>query len=397
MFSTLEDIRTQRERVLPRYSYGRVAATDVHAPIDLPNRDKSMVDGFAVQSRDTRTASSRHTVALKLSGTIPVGRLPDISIGKGEACAVATGSWMPHGADASVMMEKTVPRDEKVIEIHSRVGKLENVLSKGEDVRKGEKVVSQGTKLNPYDMGMISGLGISEVEVVKRPLIGVLSTGDEIQDPLSRTGNNGKIYDINRIALSGLIQKEGGEVLDLGIASDQKSKIKSKLLRGLRLADAILVTAGTSVGEKDLLPSLVSSLGKPGLRFHGVAMKPGRPAGYATVDGKPILLLPGFPVSALLVFEVLGRPMIRRLLGLHDAPRELYANLAETMKATLDMDSLVRVRISKDGGNNYLAYPLKGAKSSMISTLTRADGYFRIPKGSRIVEGSRVAINLFRS
>ncbi len=397
MFSTMVDMKTQHERVSLRYSYGRVAATDVHAPIDLPNRDKSMVDGFAVQSRDTRTASSRHTVALKLKGRIPVGHHSDISVGKGEACAVATGSWMPRGADASVMVERTVPRDENVIEIQSRVGKLENVLSKGEDVRKGEKVVSQGTKLNPYDMGMISGLGISEVEVARRPLIGVLSTGDEIQDSLSRTGNNGKVYDINRIALFGMIQKEGGDVLDLGIASDQKSKIKRKLLRGLRRADAILVTAGTSVGEKDLLPSLVSSLGTPGLRFHGVALKPGRPAGYAMVDGKPILLLPGFPASALLVFEVLGLPMIRRLLGLHDVSRELYANLAESILATPDMDSLVRVRISKDGGNNYLAHPLKGAKSSMISTLTRADGYFRIPKGSRIVQGSRVAITLFRS
>lgn len=355
-----------------------------------------MVDGFAVRSKDTWTASIQSKVSLKLKGKIPVGRFSDITIRKGETCAIATGAWMPRGADASMMIEDAVRRDDEIIEAHSKLEKFENVLRKGEDVERGESVVSAGTKLSAYDMGLLSGLGISELKVVKRPLIGILSTGDEIQDSSSKEAMNGKVYDINRIALIGMIQKEGAEALDLGIVPDQRAKIKSRILRGLRQADAIIATAGTSVGEKDFLSSIILSLEKTGMKFHGVAVKPGRPAGYAVVKRKPLLLLPGFPVSALLMFEVLGRPMIRKFLGTQDSPKEISTDSAENIKAPRDMDLLVRVRVGKRADGKYLSYPLKGAKSSMISTLVRADGYFRLQKGTTVRKGGPVSVTLFR-
>jgi molybdenum cofactor synthesis domain-containing protein len=396
ILTSVERIEIHKETIPSKSALGRVLAKDVPAPRDVPMYDKSMVDGYAVRSGDTAGASESSSVMLKLVGKVPVGQKPELSISEGEAARIATGSLMPSGSNAAVMIEKTKLVGNR-IGVFSELKNGENILFKAEDVRKGEVILSKGRKLGPFDLGLLSAQGISKVQVFKKPRIGILSTGDELldaaQEPIA-----GMTYDSNRYSIIGMLEEMGANPFDMGIAPDDAKTIRNRIVAGFDKTDALIVTAGTSVGEKDLVPEIVNRIGKPGLLFHGVAMRPGRPTAYGVAKGKPILLLPGFPMSALLSFYIFGRPLVNKLMGSDAEPHlKISARLAENVKASPNLATLARVRIKRNN-HGYAAYPLREAKSGVLSGLAEADGFLVIPKSSQgLRRGSLVEVIRFLS
>ena len=298
-FLAATTIHTGMESIPTVEGLHRILARDVVSSIDLPSENMSTRDGYAVRSEDV-DASLKNPFAFKLLGEVKIGTPPMLRVGRRECAFVSTGSIIPDGADAVIMIEYSKRTGNKV-ELIKSVEKGENVTYRGSDIKRDEIVLQAGTFLYPQDLGILSALGIDSIKVTKKPRVSILSTGDELLDPGEKM-EGGKVYDTNRVILSALVKEEGGIPIDLGIVSDDEDEIRRKLEEGLRKSDAVIASGGTSVGEKDLLPTVVGILGKPGLLVHGIAMRPGSPIALASIEGKPILLTPGFSVSCIFGF-----------------------------------------------------------------------------------------------
>jgi molybdopterin molybdotransferase len=360
----------------------RVLAEDIIAEEDLPNFDRSAVDGYAVRASDTFGASQFSPKVLKLA---EADRLME-----GEAREVWTGSPLPEGADAVVMLEH-VKRLNGEIEVWVAVAPGENVSKKGEDVAKGEVAVGAGTRLRPHHLGLIAALGRDNVPVFEKPKVAILATGNELVEP-GQELKKGQIFEVNRLIISSLCKELGAEPVDLGIAKDDVDEILEKIRFGLEAADIIVTTGGTSVGASDLVPIAINRLGKPGVIVHGIAMRPAMPTALAILNNKPIIMLSGNPVAAIFGFEVFVRPLILKMLKVkHELRPTIKAKLTRRICTSLGRKNFVRVRVYRSD-NEFYAEPVSVMGSGIISTMTRANGYIIVPENCEGLEAGETVI-----
>jgi len=366
---------------------GRVTAENIVAPTDLPPFDRSAVDGYAVRAKDTSEASQFKPKTLRLTKKDLVGR--------GEAKQVWTGNALPEGADAVVMLEHTKKGGDR-IEVTVAVTPSENVSKKGEDIYKGETVVELGIRLQPHQLGLLAGLGITQVKVTEKPKVAILPTGSELV-PLGQKPKPNQIIDSNKLILSSLLAELGAKPVNLGIARDNINQITAKIQEGVKKADAVITTGGTSVGATDLVPLAINKMGKPGVIVHGVAMRPAMPTTLAIVKGKPVFVLPGYPVAAMFGFEAFARPVILRLMGVESELRPmLKARLTRRVAGVLGRRVYLRVHAFKDEEGEFLAEPIRTKGSGLLTTMTRANGYVIIPEDREgLEEGETVVVHLF--
>jgi len=385
------------ERTPLKASCGRVLAEDVIALIDVPPFDRASMDGYAVDAEDTFRADEEHPIELKLIGSIEAGTKPEITVQSGQAAEVSTGAPMPKGANAVVMVEYT-SLDGDLLKVFRSVSPGENIMAAGTDIMAGELVLRTGTLLTPRETGVLAALGLSEVDVFRKPKVAVISTGNELVTP-GEPLSFGMIYDINAQTISDSVRECGGESIFIGIIRDRIEEIRQKLAEAVRVADVVVVSGGTSVGVGDLLYRVIDSLGSPGILIHGVAVKPGKPTIIAVADGKPIFSLPGYPTSALMIFNIFVAPIIRSMAGLGPelVAATVIANTSSRIFTSGGRREYVPVNLVKTKEDDYRVYPVPGG-SGAITTLAKADGFIEVPKNRTFLEEDEtVEVRLFGS
>ena len=366
----------------------RVLAEPFKAVEDLPRKDRSAVDGYALIAKDTAGASQFRPKILQITSCERINNK--------QAKQVWTGNPISKGADSVVMLENT-KRVGDTVEVWASLTPNENVSKMGEDVKKGNIAVEAGTRLKPQHLGLMAALGTTNVRVFERPKIAILTTGNELVEVGCQRKEN-EIFDVNRHVMATLCHELGAESLDLGIAKDDSKEIVEKLRAGLA-ADAIITTGGTSVGVSDLVPEIVNKIGKPGVLIHGVAMRPAMPTALAFIQQKPILIFPGNPVAAMIAFEVFARPLICKMLGLKsEEPRPMIAaRMIRKTTTALGRKTYVRVHVFHHDGK-YSAEPISARGSGIISTMTKANGYVVVPEDREgLSEGEIVTVALFNN
>jgi molybdenum cofactor synthesis domain-containing protein len=376
--------------IVPLHSaLNRVLAEDVVAKEDLPRFNRSAVDGYAVRAENTFEASQFKPKNLQI--------ISEDEINDRQAKQVWTGNPLPKGANAVVMLENT-RRINDQIEVWTPITPGENVSRKGEDIAKDEIAIKSGTRLKPQHLGLIAALGVPEIKVSERPRIAILATGNELVN-FGEKLREGQVFEANRLVVSALCHELDAEPIDLGIAKDDVNEILRSLKIGVEKADAIITTGGTSVGASDLVPEAINKIGKPGVIVHGVAMRPAMPTGLAVINGKPVIILAGNPVAAMIGFEVFARSLISRLLGLRQEEHRpvIKAKIARRIGTMLGRKTFVRVSVFKRD-EEFFAEPISARGSGMISTMTRANGYVIVPENREgLEEGETVSVHLFSS
>jgi len=357
----------------------RVLSEDIVSPINLPEFPRSTVDGFALKAKDTFGASERNPAIFQVIGEIPMGQVSDIEVKEGEAVKVATGGMVPKGADAVEMVEYTEWVDSHALHAFKTLSPLENVIQIGEDVKAGEAVLHKGHLIRPQDMGLMAGIGKTDVRVFLRPKVAVISSGDEIV-PIEESPVLGEVRDINRYTIVSMVEETGGIPLFLGIAKDRFNELKEKIELGLKESDMVVITGGSSVGSLDLTAEVLQTFPGTEILGHGVSIRPGKPTLLGNMNGKPFLGLPGHPVSAMVIFHFFGKPILKILSGL--SREDIWHQTNVKAKASRNIPSVpgredyVRVRLEERDGT-FWAHPIFG-KSGAISNLVRADGLIRI-------------------
>lgn len=373
--------RLPAERVPLDESLHRTLSEDVMAFEDLPEGARSTVDGFAVRAEDTFGASDSIPAFLDVAAAVTMGAMPDFEIHAGQAAPIPTGGFLPQGADAVVMVEYTNSAGAGGIEVTRPVTVKTNVLERGEDAKSGEPLSLAGKRLRPQELGFLAALGVTEVNVYRRPLVAVLSSGDEVV-PIHSRPESGQIRDANSHALSALIRSCGAKPIPFDIVPDNARMLGEALRSALAQADVVAISGGSSVGARDLMVEAVSSLPDTEILAHGVAIRPGKPTLLAKHKGKAVLGLPGHPVSALIVAQVFLAPFLAFLQGgkLEKGPpgHRVEAALATSIPSTIGLEEYVRVRLEETTGGSYVARPVFG-KSGMLSTMVKADGIITIP------------------
>jgi molybdopterin molybdotransferase len=375
----------------------RVSGADITAPEDLPTLPRSTVDGYAVRAADTFGASDSIPAFLDVAGAVAMGELSDIAIGKNQSAAILTGGFLPHGTDAVVMVEYTSPAGKDAIEVSRPVTIGENVLGKAEDIARGEVVIPAGKRLLPQDIGLLAGLGITQVSVYRRPKVAVISTGDEIV-PVKDTPPPGHVRDINTHSIAALVRGLRNEVEIYDIVPDDPALLSAALEKALASADVVALSGGSSVGKFDHMVKVVSSMTGAVVYAHGIAISPGKPTLIASACGKPVFGLPGHPVSALVVAQVFLAPFLRYLEGEEmkrgPAGMQVRATLVTSVYSAQGREEYVRV-IIEDKQGLISARPVFG-KSGMLSTLVKADGFIILPiHAEGIPAGEMVDVFLF--
>ena len=368
-------------------SLGRVLAEDLVAREALPRFDKSAMDGYALNSADSTGASQFKPATFQLTENQEL-------TGK-QAKQVWTGNPIPKGANAVVMIENTRMQEGK-LEVSSQLAPGENVSKIGEDVKKGTIVAEAGARINPYHIGLAAALGYSQLKVAEKPKIGILATGNELTEVGTELSGS-LIYDSNKIMISAECKELGAEISDLGIAKDNVDEIAAKIKKALETQDAVITTGGTSVGGLDLVPDAVNRLGKPGVIVHGLALRPAMPTGVAILEGKPVLILSGNPVASVIGFEVFGRPMVCRMLGMSKTePRPMLKSvLTRRVASVLGRKTYVRVKVTLKGEEFY-AEPVSAKGSGSISTMTQSNGFVIVPENREGAnQGETVLVHMF--
>ena len=387
------DVET--ESIATSDALGRVIAEDIPSPEDLPAFSRSTMDGFSVRAADTFGASEGLPAYLEVMGEVSMGRASRISLAPGQAAKAYTGGMLATGADAVVIVEHTQSAGENTIEVLRPVAPGENVVQPGEDVRKGDPVLPDGHVIRPQDIGGLLALGITQLQVGRRPRVSIVSTGDELVPPEGTPGP-GQIRDINTYTISALVTQAGGIPVPIALVEDDYEAQRDAALRGLDQGDMLVFSAGSSVSSRDMTASVIDSLGSPGILAHGISLKPGKPTIVGLVDGKPALGLPGNPVSAMVVFELLVRPAIYVLSGCAQPPEPptVHAKLARDVSSLAGREDYVQVRLAYQNGT-LSAEPVFG-KSNLIYTLIRADGTVKVPldKGG-LYAGEEVSVRLY--
>ena len=381
----LQHLPAARTTLVPlNQAAGSILAEKIVSTIDVPGFSRASMDGFAVLAEDTLEAREDRPISLRLVGRVAMGRLPEISISSGEAAEVSTGSMIPPGADAVVMIEHSQAMGEKVL-VRRPVYASENIQAAGSDISFGETLLYPGTLLQPREIGVLAALGCEKVPV-RMLKVGVASTGDELAPP----GENlaaGQIYDINTYTIAAAVSDCGARALHYGILPDEKQAMAGALQKMAGECDLILVSGSTSAGAGDMIYRVMEEMGE--LIFHGVNLKPGKPTIFGLIEGKPCLGLPGYPTSALTVFSCLAAPAIRAALGRRDRGKSAAGRLDGPVR-TEGRRQMLAVGLSGD-----LVYPVDKGSGS-ITTLAGADGVVDIPAGVEYLEeGTPVSVELF--
>jgi len=350
---------------------GRVLAEDLIAQEDLPRFNKSAMDGYAIKSSDSVGASQFKPSTFKL--------IENQELTDKQAKQVWTGNPIPEGANAVMIIENTKKIDG-TLEVWGQVAPGDNISKKGEDVKKGQVVAKAGTRINSYHVGLAAALGHSQLKIAEKPKIGILATGNELAEIGTELSGN-QIYDSNKTMVASLCHELGAEATHLGIAKDNTDEIADKIKNALKTSEAVITTGGTSVGGLDLVPDAVNKLGKPGVIVHGVALRPAMPTGVGMLEGKPVLILSGNPVAAVIGFEVFGRPLICKLLGMTQTEQRpiIKAVLTRRITSALGRKTYVRVRVILKNGD-LIAEPVSAKGSGSISTMTQSNGYLIVPE-----------------
>lgn len=431
---------------------GRVTAADLVSPEDLPEFPRSTVDGYAVKAEDTFGASEGTPIYLEVLGEVMMGKAEvfdteglsasglssRIRITDYSAIRIPTGGMLPEGADAVVMVEYTqqVEKDRwqhkgkpdadtgndaekdnpdlrmkhtsRMIEISRAVSPGEHVIQAGEDIRSGDLLFRRGHLIRPQDIGVLAGIGITEVGVYRRPRISIISTGPEIC-PIDQRPKEAQVRDINAYTMSALVEESGGDAVMMGICPDDLDRLKALVREALNRSDCVLISGGSSVGTRDFTYQAISDLGPPGVLIHGLSIRPGKPTIIGLSGEKPIIGLPGHPASAMVVARAIVCPLIWRLAGLSSSVLEMrirssaktvLARLARNVPSQAGKEDFVRIALAleeddKNGDSALMAYPIFG-KSGLISTLIKAHGILRIPTDSEgAYKDDMVHIELF--
>lgn len=386
------------EEVVPlAEALGRVLARDVVSQVDVPGFDRSTVDGFAVQASDTAGALPERPRVLRLNSEILTpGVPPTEAVQQGSATIIATGGMVPRGADAVVMVEQTEALDDDGdlrVEVHRPVAPGENIAPAGSDIARGETVIRSGEVLTSREVGSLAAVGLAEVYVWRKPRVAIFSTGDELIAP-GEPIHTGAIFDSNSTILSAAVQELGGVPVPLGIARDNEASLAALLNRALE-SDMVLLSGGTSKGAGDLAYHIVSRLTDPGIVVHGAALKPGKPICLAVNQGKPVVILPGQPTSAIFTFYEFVAPVIRAFAGLPPQRREtVQAILPGRVGSQRGRTEYVMVSLVQNPGGRFAAYPTaKG--SGAVTAFGQADGFFSIePQTEAVPAGTEVDVTL---
>ena len=414
LLRNIPDPKPATETIDTASALGRITATDLRAPHPLPEFSRSTVDGFAVKAADTFGASDSLPAYLNLIGECPMGAKPDLEIHPTETAIIHTGGMLPAGADAVVMMEYTQTLHHKEnsvanpeVEILRAVAVGENVIRIGEDVAMGDLIKPKGSPIRPAEVGGLMALGFTQVEVVRPPKIGIISSGDEVVEPSERP-QPGQVRDINSYTLSALVEKFGGEAVRYGIVADNLAAMQTAIGRALNECEMVLITAGSSASARDMTAAAIDSLGEPGVLVHGVNTRPGKPTILGVCDGKAVIGLPGNPVSALVNGYVFVAPLVKRLLGQPAAKWQasISATLTVNIPSQAGREDWIPIRLTtettertekKQKENSvvkYLAHPIFG-KSNLIFTMVSADGLLKIPADATgLSAGERVEVIL---
>ena len=369
-----------------------VLAEPVTAEENVPGFDRSTVDGFAVKAADTYGSSESMPGFLTMAGEVRMGENAEAPVGHGEAIYVPTGGMMPPGSDSVIMIEH-VEEIAGLLNTYRQIAPGENVIRAGEDIREGEILLEEGTRLRPQEMGALAALGISEVKVYRKLKLGYLSSGDEIVPYQTEKLQIGQIRDINYLTISGLAREWNMDVVYGGIVSDHFEVFSKKARELYDQVDCLILSGGSSVGAKDFTTEVIQSLGDPGVFVHGISIKPGKPTILAMANGKPVIGLPGHPASAMIIFRLFGERVLRRLSGerYEKKPERIFAKITKNIPSSPGRSDYIRVRLFERDGD-WWAEPIIG-KSGLITTLVKSDGIVEIGSEKEgILQGEYVPV-----
>jgi molybdopterin molybdotransferase len=385
--------RTPTETVLLTQALHRVPAAPVTAPHALPGFARSTVDGYAVRAADTYGVSEGLPGYLQVAGAVRMGSEPGVRVGPGTVASMPTGGVLPAGADAVVMIEYTQEAMTGTIEVVRPVAPGDGIVRADEDAAAGAELVPAGRPLRAQDLGMLAAAGVTGVAVHARPRVTVLSTGDEVVPPETAVLRPGQVRDASAVALAAMVTDAGGDPVPGGIVPDDPDELEPALRAALSVSDLVVISAGSSVGARDETAGVVARLGQPGIWCHGLAIRPGKPTLLADCAGVPVIGLPGNPRSALVVFRLLGIPLVRLVGGCTMPPAEpvVRARLARDLASAAGRLDVVQIRLD-DG----IATPVFGL-SALLSVLTAADGYVIVPEEATGLDaGAEVDVTLYR-
>ena len=393
--SALEMLRScvkplEAESVPLQQALGRTLARAIISAEDVPAFDKSAMDGYALRGAETFGASPTDPVSLTVIGEILPGDAGDLEVGSGEAVRIMTGGAFPKGADAVLMAEQTTDRGDSVL-VHGSVVPGRNVARVGEDIQQGDRVLERGRVLRPADLGVLASIRMVELQVTRRPAVGILSTGNELVEPDSaEAGRRGRVVNSCRFLLEGLVTQTGGLPQQLGTVRDDRELMRAAL--EAFDGDILLTTGATSAGKEDYLPGLLAELGE--LLVHGVNIRPASPLAFGRLGKALVVLLPGNPVAALVGFDVFVRPALQLLLGQREERnnRCVRGRLRRKLASALNRTDFVRVLLVGEGE----VEPLRSAGAGVLTSVTRADGFVIVPRDDEGLEaGTEVEVYLF--
>ena len=390
--------KNREEQIELIHACGRVLAENIVSAENIPGFNRSTMDGYAVKASDTYGASDGLPAYLNLVGEIKMSEEPSFELKGGQVARISTGGMLPEGSDAVVMVEYTENLSSEMIEISRSVAPWENVLREDEDIKKNETIFTKGHRLRPQDIGLLAALGWGKISVFKKPVIAIISTGDEIIS-IQSNPKPGQVRDINTFSLGAAIEQMGCTPFYIGIIPDKEILLEKELRKclGSKEIDLVLISGGSSVGARDYTLKVLNNLGKPGILVHGIALKPGKPTIISLNKQKLFIGLPGHPVSAMMVFDNVVRKIIYALKGeiIHLGERKkIDALLESNVFSDPGREEYIRVSlINKD--NQLWAVPELG-KSGMISSLAKADGYITINLNKEgLYQGQKVTVTLF--
>lgn len=396
-FSLIEEMIAPltETRVLPLHeALHAIMAEDIYVRENVPGFRRSTVDGYAVKAQDTFGSSENMPGFLTVAGEVKMGQTPEHELKDGDAVYVPTGGMLPENSDAVLMIEHCEDLSG-LLNLYRQVAPGENVISVGEDLKEGEALLTAGTKLRPQELGALASQGITEVSVYRKPVVGYLSTGDEIVPIETGVLGIGQVRDMNGMTIGALAVEWGCEFIYGGIVPDSREELEKRTRELLEKADCLILSGGSSVGTKDYSVEVIDALGKPGVFVHGVSIKPGKPTILAAAGNKPIIGLPGHPASALIIFYLFGKAILQKLSGWKTTEKHLArAILTKNLPSTPGRTDFVRARLYEQDGEWY-AEPIIG-KSGLISTLVKSEGMIEIPARSEgIQKGEIVSLRLF--
>ncbi|MDG1845585.1 MAG: molybdopterin molybdotransferase MoeA [Acidimicrobiales bacterium] len=366
-----------------------VIAESVFSHEFIPPFDNTAVDGYAVRARDTVGADKQNQIELMVIGSIAAGSQPDFELECGQSAKIMTGAPLPAGADAVVMVERTTTNDDgSVVFIDKAVHEGDHIRKAGEDLEPGDLVIEEGTYLAPAHIGLLASVGIYQIKTIRRPVIGVFSTGDELVQG-SQTLQPGQIRDSNRFSLLALLERDGFPTVDLGLIPDNKEAIEKTVFEGLEESDALLTTGGVSMGDYDYVKVVLDEIGD--MRWMQIAIKPAKPFAFGLVGGKPVFGLPGNPVSSMVSYLLLAKPALKKMMGCKELlPSHLLGQTADDFLRRSDGKTHFVRAMLQEGGEKALVSSIRKQGSHQLTGMAKADILAILPDGDGVTKGEPI-------